>query len=130
MRRTPTESAELGDKLPDGRRGGIERRLLVSSQLDLEDALHPARTEDDRDADEQVLGPEFALEQHGARQNALAIEQDRLDHLEGRCCGGVVGRAGLEQGNDLRAAVAVRSVSAATRSGLSSSVIGTPATVE
>ena len=65
----------------------------------------PARAEDDRHADEQAVGPELALEQDGARQDALAIEQDRLDHLERRRGRGVERRAGLEQGDDLGAAV-------------------------
>src|SRR6187401_702206 len=80
MRRCTAASAQLGDELPDSRRRGVEGDLLLRRQLDLEDALHPAGAEHDRDTDEQALRPELALEQDGARQDALAIEQDRLDH--------------------------------------------------
>ena len=50
----PGRSTELVDQLPDGGRRGVEGDLLVRGQLDLEDALHPARAEDDRHADEQA----------------------------------------------------------------------------
>ena len=48
---------------------------------------------------------ELAGQQDGARQDALPVAQDRVDHLEGRCRGRVERRAGLEQGDDLGAAV-------------------------
>ena len=83
----------------------VERGLLVGGQLDLEDPLHAARAEDDRDADEQAVGAELALEQDGARQDALAIEQDRHRPSRRSSGRGVERRAGLEQGDDLRAAV-------------------------
>src|SRR5688500_14053167 len=75
-------TAEDLDKLLHGARRSIEGCLLVGRQLDLEDALHATCTKNDRDPDEQVVGPELALEQDRAGQDALAVEEDGLDHLE------------------------------------------------
>jgi hypothetical protein len=55
-------SAELGDEFLHGRRGGVERRLLLGRQLDLEDSFHPSGAKDDRHADKEVVRPELALE--------------------------------------------------------------------
>src|SRR5262245_10760002 len=59
-------ASELLDQLLDRRRALGERGLLVGSQLDLEDPLQTASAQHHRDADEQVAGPELALEEHGA----------------------------------------------------------------
>ena len=56
-------------------------------------------------ADEQPVDAEFALEQDGAGQDALPVEQDRLDHLEGAGGRSVERRTRLEQGDDLGATV-------------------------
>jgi hypothetical protein len=66
----------------------------------------------------------------GAGQHLLLVLQDRLGHLHGRGGRGVVGAAGLEQADDLGAAVA-----GAGDQGLDplrgiNSVMGMPATLE
>ena len=85
--------------------GRVERDPLVGRQLDLEDALHAAPPEDHGHADEQARRAELALEEDGARQHALPVAQDRVDHLERGRGRGVERGAGLQQRDDLGAAV-------------------------
>jgi hypothetical protein len=67
-------------------------------------------------ADEQPVGAELALEQDGAGQDPLPVEQDRLDHLERARGRGIERGAGLEQGDDLAPAVRGPLLEALTRS--------------
>jgi predicted MFS family arabinose efflux permease len=81
--------------------GFVGRAATTVREVDLEDALHAVPAEDHRHAHEQVARPEFSTEQDGARQDALAIEQDRLDHLEHTGGRRVIRGPGLEQRDDL-----------------------------
>src|SRR5205823_13349856 len=59
-----------------------------------------------RRSSDLVLDPVLALEVGRAGQDALAVEQDRVEHLHHAGRGRVEGRAGLEQVDDLGAALA------------------------
>src|SRR5437868_4730243 len=86
----------------DAAAGGLlERAALGRVQLDLDDPLDAAGAEHDRHSDEQVLDAVLALEVCRAGQDPLAVEQDRVEHLHHPGRGGVEGRAGLEQVDDL-----------------------------
>ena len=93
------------DEIAHGAGRLVQRRALGVGQAQLEDLLDAGRAELDRHADEEAVDPVLALEQHAARQDALLVEQDRVDHLDDRRARRVVGAAGLEQADDLGAAV-------------------------
>src|SRR5712691_3482441 len=94
------------DELFDGVGGALERGTLVLGEIELDDLLRTARSELDRDADEEALDAILALESDRAGQDLLAVEHDRVDHL-GDCRGRrVVGAARFEEVDDLGAAIA------------------------
>src|SRR5688572_28620197 len=78
---TRSSEVELGHRLLDVRRRGVERLLLLARQLDLYDLLDAARSQLDRHAHVDVRQPVLPLEPGGAGQDPVAVAQDRLRHL-------------------------------------------------
>src|SRR4051812_5603639 len=104
---TPDASvAHNADKLADGARGPLELRLLLVGQADLDDPVEAGGAQLARHAHEDPAEAVLALEQRGARQHAVLVEHDRVDHLAGRRRRRVVRRAGLEVAHHLGTAVA------------------------
>src|SRR5687768_10774143 len=98
-------SLEGGHQLAYRVRALLERRPLVSAQLDLDDALESLSAELAGDAEEDARHAVLALEPGGAGEDALLVADDRLDHLHGTGGRRVVGRSRLQMPDDLRAAV-------------------------
>ena len=84
----------------------VEHGLLVGVQLDLDDLLDAAFADDHRHADIEILDAVLAGQVRGAGQQAALVLEVALGHLDRRGGRGVEGRAGLEQADDLGAAVA------------------------
>ena len=80
--------------------------LLAPVELDLDDALDAAGADHRRHADIGVLDAVFAVEMRGAGQHALLVLEIGFGHRDRRSRRGVIGRAGLQQADDLGAAVA------------------------
>ena len=97
MESTPTTSRTASALL-------LERLALVVGELELDDLLDPAGAELHRHADVEAVDPVLALEQRRARQDALLVEEDRVDHLRDRRARRVPG-GGAEQLHDLAAAL-------------------------
>ena len=77
------QSGQLVDQFLDRRGGRVEGRLLVGGQLDLEDrARCPDRPRTTGTPTNRPSTPNSPLSRTRARQDALPVEQDRLDHLE------------------------------------------------
>ena len=76
------------------------------AHLDLEDALDAAVADHHRHADIHALHVVFAVEIGGAGQHALLVLEVALGHGDGRGGRRIEGRAGLEQVDDLAAALA------------------------
>src|SRR4051794_33305086 len=93
-------------QLLDRIRGLRQLGALVVLEVDLHDLLDPLGAELHRHAHEQAVDPELALAQSRARQHALLVVDDRVDHLGYRGRGGVERRALLQQLDHLGAAVA------------------------
>src|SRR5262249_24913108 len=74
---------EHPDDVADGVGGGAERFLLRVVQLDLVDLPDPGGAELHRDAHVEAVDAVLALEVRGAREDALLVEHDRVDHLRG-----------------------------------------------
>src|SRR5262245_29495790 len=96
---------QLGHQLPHRVGRVVERRLLVGAELNRDDPLHAARTQDHRHADEEPVDAVLALQEGRARQDALPVAEDRLDHLERRGRRGIERGARLQQPDDLGPAV-------------------------
>src|SRR5581483_5276041 len=62
---------------------GLEGRLLVVREVELDDLFDPARAELAGDAHVEAVDPVLALEIGGAGQDAPLVEHDRVDHLRG-----------------------------------------------
>ena len=84
----------------------LDENQREAGWLDLDDLLHPRLAQLNRHAGIGVAQTVLAFEIGGARQDLVLVPQDRLDHLGHRQPGGVVGRPGLEQRDDLAAALA------------------------
>src|SRR5690606_22768038 len=84
----------------------LEHLLFVLVKVDLDDALNTASTDHGRNADIDVVEAILTRKVCRARQNALLVLQISFGHLDGRGCRCVVSRTGLEEANDLCAAVA------------------------
>jgi hypothetical protein len=93
-------------ELADGFGALLQSGVFFGSELDLDDLLEAGRAQLAGDADVVALDAVLALEVDGAGDNLLLVLEDRFDHLDGGGGGGVVGAAGLEVLDDLRAAVA------------------------
>src|SRR5690349_11752699 len=93
------------DQLAHGSGRLVEGRLLVSGELDLDDLANATAAQLHRNADEQAVDAVLAVEQHGARQDLVAVVEDRIDHLGNARRWRVIGRTGLEQRHHFRAAV-------------------------
>ncbi|ENN89596.1 hypothetical protein RHSP_59721 [Rhizobium freirei PRF 81] len=83
----------------------VESFLLGLVEIDFDDALDTACTDDGGNADIHVLDAILAVEVSGARQNALLVLEVGFSHLNGRGSRSVIGRAGLQQADDFGAAV-------------------------
>src|SRR5688572_29185790 len=94
---------EDADDFADGVRGLVECRPLVVAQVELDDRLDASRAELHRHAHVEPVDPVLALEVCRAREHALLVEHDRVDHLRGRRARCVPGRR-AEQLDDLAAA--------------------------
>src|SRR5688500_14913624 len=79
---TGSSEVELGHRLLDVRRRGVERLLLLARQLDLHDLLDAARAELHRHADIDIGQPVLPLQPGGARENPVAVAEDRLRHFD------------------------------------------------
>src|SRR3954453_15317473 len=83
----------------------VERIAVLARKLDLDDALHAPGADHDGHADIHVLYAVFAVEIGGAWQHALLVPQITLDHRHSGSSRRVKRRPGLQQIDDLRAAV-------------------------
>src|SRR5687768_4283356 len=79
---TRSSEVELGHRLLDVRRRGVERLLLLARQLDLHDLFDAPRTQLHRHADVNVRQPVLPLQPGGAGQDPVAVAEDRLRHLD------------------------------------------------
>ena len=84
----------------------LEHGALGAVELDLDDALDALGADHHRHADIEILHAVFAVEPGGAGQHALLVAQIAFRHRDGGGRRRVEGRAGLEQVDDLGAAVA------------------------
>ena len=78
---------------------------LLLAEVELDDLLDAAGAELDRHAHVETVDAVLALEQRRAREHALLVEDDRVDHLRRGCARRVPGRR-AEQVHDLAAALA------------------------
>src|SRR5438105_4707390 len=60
---------------------GAKRALLLVREVELDDLLHAAGAELHRYTHVEPVDAVFALEVRGAREDALLVEHDRVDHL-------------------------------------------------
>src|SRR4051812_32187545 len=102
---SPDQLATRLDQLAHGAAALVERRLLVRSEADLDDPLHPAGADDDGDADIEVLDPVLSRKMRRGRDDALLVTQIALGHGNGAGGRRVERAAFLEQLDDLAAAV-------------------------
>ena len=79
--------------------------LFLGRQVQFHHPLHALFADHDGQADIQVLDAIGAIDMDGAGQHALLVLQIALGHLDGAGRRSVIGRAGLEQADDLGAAV-------------------------
>ena len=86
--------------------GVLELGLLVTVELDLDDALDAAGADHHRHADIDVVDAILPGEIGGAGQHPLLVLEIAFGHGDGRRGRGVIGRAGLQQADDFGAAVA------------------------
>ena len=85
----------------------VEHRLCSALfSVDLDDALDAAGADHHRHADIDALDAVLAREIGGAGQHALLVLEIALGHLDRRSGRRIEGRAGLQQADDLAAAVA------------------------
>src|SRR6188474_2293375 len=93
-------------ELADGSGGLLQVLQLLVRELDLDDLLDSALAELHRHADEEAIDPELPVTQGGAGEDPLLVEHNRVDHLRDGSRWRIVGRAGLQQLDDLGAAIA------------------------
>jgi hypothetical protein len=123
------QALDRGDRL-------FEHRLFFVVGGELDDLLDAAGADQGRDADIEVRQAVFARQPDGAGQDALLVQQVGLGHGDRRFRRSVEGRAGLQQGHDLAAALAgalddgVQLVLRQEAGGLTASGRGRPPTVE
>src|SRR6185437_9814073 len=79
-----SETRHRVDQLLHRSRRLLELLLLVRLELDLHDLLDALAAQAHRHADEQAVHAELALAERGARQHALLVVEDRVDHLRHR----------------------------------------------
>src|SRR5262249_26959654 len=84
----------------------VEHLSLGLVKLDLDDALDTLGADHHRYPDIAVAHAIFALEEGGAGEDALLVLKIALGHGYRGACGCVEGRTGLEQVDDLGAAIA------------------------
>src|SRR5512140_2586554 len=94
-------AGEKAAQLLDGVGRLLQSGCLIGRQLQLDDPLEAAGPEHHRDAHVEALDPVLAFEERGARENLLLVLEDRVDHLDRGGRGRVIGRAGLEEVDDL-----------------------------
>src|SRR6516164_7816661 len=105
--------AEIGGNLLTGVDQGLHRLCgilkhgpLRTVEVDLDDALHPLGADHHGHAEIEVLHAVLAVEPGGGRQHPLLVAQEALGHRDRRARRRIEGGAGLEQADDLAAAVA------------------------
>src|SRR6185437_11160672 len=103
---SPTSKAHDADQLADGVGRAVELGAFLVVQRDLEHLLEAARAEPAGHAHVEAVEPVLTPKEGGAREHPLLIVDDGVDHLAHGRGRRVVGRAGLEQLDDLGAAVA------------------------
>src|SRR5690348_16406102 len=85
--------------------GFLEGVAFGAAELDLDHALDALGADHDRHADIEIVHAVFAVEPGGAGQYALLVEQIALGHGDGGGRRRIESRAGLEQVDDLGAAI-------------------------
>src|ERR1700760_4620299 len=93
-------------EIADGTGRFIELGLLAGIHLDFDDPLDAVGADDHRNTDIEVLHAVLAGEIGGAGQNALLVEGEGLRHRDAGRGRRIEGRAGLQEIDDLAAAVA------------------------
>src|SRR2546425_4163199 len=83
----------------------MQRRALVSRQVDLDDLFDSPLAQLDGDAYEQAVDAVLALQISGTRKYLFLVLQNRFGHLDCSRRRRVISRSCLEQADDLRAAV-------------------------
>src|SRR5206468_9658637 len=111
--RIKSTSEQIGRDLPagvdqtlNGPNRLVESFAVLAGQLDLDDTLDTLRADDDGHADIHVLHAVFAVEIGGAGQHALLVLQVAFRHRDRGRCRRVEGGTGLQEIDDLGAAVA------------------------
>ena len=103
---TATRLLHRGDKFFDRVDALLKIGLLLRGQLQLDDPLDAAGAQNDRHADIIAADAVLLVAIGGAGNQPLLVANDRFDHLRRGRGRRVVGAAGLQQADDLRAAVA------------------------
>src|SRR5436305_586999 len=107
LARERRHDAEAGlDEAVHRRDRSVEHLPLGLVEFDLDDALDTFGADYDRHADIAVLDTVFALEKGSTGEDALLVPEVALRHGDRGAGGCIEGRAGLEQVDDLGAAVA------------------------
>src|SRR5712692_8466140 len=94
------------DQPPDRLDRFVELGFLVAVEADLDDTLDPAGADHHRHPDIEVLDAVLPGQPGGAGQHPLLVAQIGLGHRDRRTRRGIEGRAGLQEVDDLGAAVA------------------------
>src|SRR5690606_26000320 len=94
------------DEAANGLDALVEHGALLGGEFDLDHLLHAVLADDARHADIDVVEAVFALEVGRARQQPALVPQVGLGHQHGAFGRRVIGRARLQQVDDLGAAVA------------------------
>src|ERR1700730_1614835 len=93
------------DQLADRGDRFVERRPFLLVERDLDHPLDAAGADHDGDADVEILDPILPVEPRRTGQHAFLVAQIGLGHLDRRTGRRIEGRAGLQQPDDLAAAV-------------------------
>src|SRR6201999_4331743 len=94
------------DQALDGADRLVEGFAILAGKLDLDNALHALAADHDGHADIHVLHAVFAIEIGGAGHHALLVAQIALGHRDRRGRRRIERRAGLQEVDDLGAAIA------------------------